>query len=757
DTNNSTNMPNDSLEESLEDLQKALKITRELIQEKEENVPSFNNLLAMILSGQLDIIVFLDYISTMLGGDQGIDGQLDIMISVWMMLKMNNSDASHEMADDLLKLIIKELTYALARVLEPILLTNIGSLHIEQGDFEQALKFLKEAEISFDDATPKNSEFLRLMLNPLIHTAQGTIQNNLGLLAYIQGNNEASIAHYEKSLDLLWHTAGHPYAAMDTLLSLGIAEDELENSTQALQHYEDAIHILETVRQIVNSGARNTGHDNIAMLDSVALQDPLNRHVLLYNQAICHYTNQDRFEEAFEMAERSRARLFLDMIATNTEHLPTETATLLRELQNIFNLLHGNEMELKQLEIIGNHDYVYRLQKSILESGRQTLENDYRQKLAQLQEINPELAELVAKPMSDLDFAQEAKSRIAHIQTEILDNETTLIEYQVLEDRLLAWVIDRDNFTTVEPELPRTELNRQIEFLRNLISEREASTKELANLYEHLIAPLKPYIQHTNLIIVPHNQLHYLPFAALWDADNEQYLLEQYTISYAPSASTLKHLIDKQNPNDGRFLVMGAPDSSLKYAGTEISNVSMLMGTTPFTGTTASESKLHTIVKDFDIVHLAAHGTYSETNPLASHIQLAPDGNPATRNLATTTSDGLLEVREVFGLPLSEANLVVLSACETAIGERGMGDEIVGLTRSFLYAGTPAIITTLWNISDEASSVLMTEFYRNLIEHEMNTAEALRAAQLSVMQDVDHPQWASPYYWAAFGLTGDYR
>jgi CHAT domain-containing protein len=111
-----------------------------------------------------------------------------------------------------------------------------------------------------------------------------------------------------------------------------------------------------------------------------------------------------------------------------------------------------------------------------------------------------------------------------------------------------------------------------------------------------------------------------------------------------------------------------------------------------------------------------------------------------------------MEVHEILAdLDLSGVNLVVLSACQTASGKRSGGDEIVGLTRAFLYAGTPGVISTLWNIHDAATAILMEDFYRRLLEG-VSVAEALRQAQLSLLRT---PSYQDPYYWAAFSLTGD--
>ena len=133
------------------------------------------------------------------------------------------------------------------------------------------------------------------------------------------------------------------------------------------------------------------------------------------------------------------------------------------------------------------------------------------------------------------------------------------------------------------------------------------------------------------------------------------------------------------------------------------------------------------------------NGALNSANPLFSRIFLNPDA----------TNDGSLTVQEVYGLDLSHANLVVLSACETDLGVASAGDDITGLTRAFLYAGTPSVIASLWSVNDKATNLLMTSFYRHLSDG-LTKAEALQAAQADTRAQFPHP-----FYWAAFVLTGD--
>jgi CHAT domain-containing protein len=151
-------------------------------------------------------------------------------------------------------------------------------------------------------------------------------------------------------------------------------------------------------------------------------------------------------------------------------------------------------------------------------------------------------------------------------------------------------------------------------------------------------------------------------------------------------------------------------------------------------GATKTATAAH--IGEAGLIHFATHGELNEADPLGSALLLTPEG----------TADGRLEVREVLRLDL-HARLVVLSACETGLGKLSRGDELVGLQRAFLYAGTPAVVTTLWKVDDRASYELMREFYRRLDTD--GAAPALRAAQRAVMREF--PQ---PFAWAAFGLTG---
>jgi CHAT domain-containing protein len=277
-----------------------------------------------------------------------------------------------------------------------------------------------------------------------------------------------------------------------------------------------------------------------------------------------------------------------------------------------------------------------------------------------------------------------------------------------------------------------------------------------------LVAPLTEYLPSASsgqgttphLAIVPHDVLHYLPFAAL--TDGQRYLMDDYVLTTLPSASVLPFIQENTGRALADPLVLGNPVTgdfdatasfaterdglgSLPFAEKEAEAVAALYGVEPLLGQDAAEGAVRERGAGAGILHLAAHGHYNPVAPLSSLIALAPDDE----------YDGWLTVGEVYGLDLSSADLVVLSACQTNLGELSEGDELVGLTRAFIFAGTPSVVASLWSVEDEATALLMERFYTHLRDG-MGKAEALRQAQLEVREE--HP---NPYYWAGFVLSGD--
>jgi CHAT domain-containing protein/Tfp pilus assembly protein PilF len=444
-------------------------------------------------------------------------------------------------------------------------------------------------------------------------------------------------------------------------------------------------------------------------------------------------------ENAFRFAEQSRARAFLDQIGNQRIEVRrgAEPELIRQESELRARLSHlGASMEKERNQASPKQGVLDNLGKILKEA-----QEDYGSLLVRLKLANPEYAALVGVETLGLSEVQQ-----------MLDERTTLIEYfvpsfpQSGEEsfKALAWVVDRAGSVMVQLPISAGDLKSKVTELRNLIESRPLVDRRLidqhsADLYRDLFAPLAPYIRNQNLVIVAHGVLHFLPFATLWDG--KRYVGDAYTLSYSPSATILKFAREKKARVVGPLLAAGAPDASLQFAAKETRAVARLYGVDALLGAAASEGAVVAGAEQAGILHLAAHAKLNPDNPLFTRIELAPDAE----------HDGHLDMHEVFGLDLSKTGLVVLSACRTQLGRLTGGDEIEGLTRAFLYAGTPAVMASLWNVDDESTALFMERFYTHL-RRGAGRAEALRLAQAETRRKFPHP-----YHWAAFVLTGDGR
>ncbi|MGD9246014.1 MAG: CHAT domain-containing protein, partial [Desulfobacterales bacterium] len=323
--------------------------------------------------------------------------------------------------------------------------------------------------------------------------------------------------------------------------------------------------------------------------------------------------------------------------------------------------------------------------------------------------------------------------------------DTHLIEYYLSDRKTIAWVLSHDSFRGFILPVTKTEVQDLIHVLRRNI--RSPATQHLdstaSTLYGCLIEPLQPELLRGNRIcIVSHGVLHHLPFQILKGSDN--YLVQDYTLFYSPSAN-IYHICKQKRTTKGlTMLAMGDPDLNdpalaLPFARKEVKAIQSGFPTAEvYLGHQASKATFLNRAPGFKLIHLAAHGIYNTINPMRSGLLLA-GANQDTR---------LLSAEEVFNCRLN-AYLVTLSACETALGKTTGGDELISVTRAFLYAGTPSVVSTLWSVDDEASAHLMISYYDKL--RRMDKASALRLAQIETMK-----VYPNPFYWGAFILNGDW-
>jgi CHAT domain-containing protein len=225
--------------------------------------------------------------------------------------------------------------------------------------------------------------------------------------------------------------------------------------------------------------------------------------------------------------------------------------------------------------------------------------------------------------------------------------------------------------------------------------------------------------------------LHYLPFHALHDRTN--YLIEQRAVSYAPSAVVFQQCLAKPTRLFEAPLLFGIADEQTPLIHEEITRVSAVFPhTRTFRDEEATVENLFRYGGEADLLHLACHAQFRPDNPLFSSLRLG---------------DGWLTVRDAYRLKLN-CSLVTLSACETGVNAVAPGEELIGMARGFLSAGSPSVLLSLWTVDDEATAQLMAEFYGQ-VPHTNSYSEALRAAQTNLLKEKPHP-----FFWSPFVLVG---
>ncbi|WP_375491295.1 CHAT domain-containing protein [uncultured Nostoc sp.] len=582
---------------------------------------------------------------------------------------------------------------------ESIALSNLGNAYRGLEDNQQAIILYQQALEIFQKIGSPDGE--------------SSTWNNLGTAYRSLGDIPKAIDAYQQALQITQQT-GNLDRQGNVLGNLGFLSEAQGDLSEAMQFYEQAIQIKESIQS----------HLTIEDFKIPFVSDQID----VYARFISLLWDQKNFEVSFNYTERARSRAFLDQLANGhiNFHQGAETDLL------------NQERDLKaqiQALIRGLALNPPPKQKDELTPQLNSRRQDYENLLREIKLKSPALASLVSVDVATL----------SDIQKQLSEN-TTLLEYFVTVDRTFVFLITHNSFDTVAIDISYADLD-------NEVNKRKDEFGDLNNLHpdsfqqlmSQLIKPLQGFLKTPHLTIVPHSILNYVPFAAL--TDDTHYLSDTYTLSILPSASVLRFLKPLRGENPyGTILALGDPDTEgllpkLPGAREEAKEITQLFNTQPLIGKKATETVVRSQAGSVNILHLAAHGEFNQANPLFSTIHLAADDQ----------NDGRLEVHEIYELDLtSTTNLVVLSACDANKGELSKGDDIVGLVRAFLDAGASAVVASLWQVNDASTKELMVKFYQHL-QTGLALAAALQQAQQEVRQQSDY---AHPYYWAAFVLTG---
>jgi CHAT domain-containing protein len=465
---------------------------------------------------------------------------------------------------------------------------------------------------------------------------------------------------------------------------------------EAVPYYQRAIQQIESTRSLLESEEYR--------------QSFFEGELRPYASMMMALLSAGKQEEAFNYSERARSRGFLDVLGSKVQ-LSRAKSGLLEEERALQERIAAIKARLSDEE--EGETERSGLRKQLVEA-----EGAYSAFLARVRKQDKEQVSLMSVEPLTLKEVQE-----------FLDPQTILVEYFVSERNTFVFVVEKDKLHVVTVELPREKLAGLVRDLRGSVftlGEKNKFDEASALLYKQLIQPLLPHITGKELIIVPHDVLHYLPFHALVGPDG-RYLIEKYPVYYLSSASLLQFVKEKRKAGGEKVLAFGNPDlgdaeKNLEFAELEAKEVKAAYPeSSVYIRKEATEEKSKTLSANHDILHFATHAKLNEDDPLSSAVLLAREGK----------EDGRLEVREIFGMDL-KAKLVVLSGCETGLGKLSTGDELVGLTRAFIYAGTPSVVASLWSVDDSSTAHLMASFYRNL--KTMSKVEALRQAQLGLIR-----------------------
>ena len=355
------------------------------------------------------------------------------------------------------------------------------------------------------------------------------------------------------------------------------------------------------------------------------------------------------------------------------------------------------------------------------------------------------------------DAARTTPLSLGEVRSQI-PSGVQMLYYAVLKDKILLWLISGNDSRLVEIAYQQADLERKISvYTKRMLARRddEILKNEAAELYRLLIAPVENLLdKNKTLCIIADKQLFRLPFAALVSPATNRYLIEDFQIQAAPSATVFvwETAIAKQKntPPDETLLSIGNPNFSraeysaladLPSAAKEAEEISANYRTAKvLVGAKAVKEQFISNLADTDVIHFAGHYVPNEKFPARSKFLLSQND---------------LSVEEISEIKFRRTRLIVLSACETGIENFYDGEGMIGAARIFLASDVPLVVASSWTVDSEATAELMTKFHRYRKNNNMSSTAALRQAQTDLLNDPQKP-FRQPFYWAGFLPIGGY-
>ena len=630
-------------------------------------------------------------------------------------------------------------------------LSNLGEVEYARGNFEKALEYQQKSQALAEALGDQEGLSVGEAYMALIYNKQHKFEEALA-----HAKRATEIAERLRSKDVLWEAQHFS----------GVAYQGLGQTEQARQSFLAAIATVEQLRTEVAGGEEQQ-------------QSFLSSRLEPYYGLVDLLNTQQRPAEALKYAELAKGRALLDVLQNGKVQITKAMTPAEREQEKE---IQAEMVSLnKQLEQEDAEEKPDPVRAAGLKTKLQSVRLRYDDFHTTLFAAHPQLKTQrgQVQPLS----VQEASQLLP-------DSQSAFLEFAVGEEKTFLFVLrNKSEQDRTVPDLKvyvipagQKELRQKAEHFRELLSHRDLAFRASAReLHKLLLLPAEAQLAGTDtLVIVPDGPLWSLPFQALITGDG-RYLLETHAISYAPSLSVLREMIrihDKSRQGTGppelpTLLALANPllaketlaQSAAMYRGgslgplpgaqREALALQQVYGVEQakvYTGADAGEDRFKADAGKFRVLHLATHGIYNDATPMYSSILLS-------RGRADANEDGLLEAWEILQMEL-KADLVVLSACETARGRVSAGEGVIGLTWAFFVAGVPTAVVSQWKVESESTSKLMVDFHRTLKDENAKAApafaaaKALQAAELRVLRT---GQYAHPFYWAAFVLVGNPR
>lgn len=670
-------------------------------------------------------------------------------------------------------------------------LKNLGILHQFQGDPETALVYLEQARAIWepDGPTSQRADLLTTLAQAYSRSGEngkavGMYQraldiqrrigdtgseavtlNDLGC-AYLLMKRPKEAREWFARAAPVFHQIGNRQGEATVLTGLASIDTDLGHPREAIEKLgiplaasdpstrAVALLVLARARRQLGDlpGARQAVEAGIARIESLrgsSARQEIRTSFLASNQSFYSFYVELLMElgnpaQALAASEEARARSLLDLLAEAQAGLRQgiDPRLLAREAEAARRV---NAAEEKRWLLAQAGTSPERLAPAERELSAELTAYDRAQ--SEIRLASPRYAALPAP--RPLDSEQ--------IQHQVLDGDTVLLEYALGEERSWLWAVTPEKVESF-PLPPRAAIEEAARRAYGLVSRKAPSRAQtqraLAELSRLLLRPAAGLLDRKRLLVVGDGALHFIPFAALPVPGTEALpepvpLMEEHEIVTAPSASSLAELrracAGRHTP-PGTLAVVADPVFTtfppLPFSRKEADSILALAPASGRLSALGPDASRETVFSGklgrYRIVHFATHGILDADHPELSKLVLS--------------REAFLRAHEIYRLDLP-ADLVVLSACSTALGKEIRGEGLVGLTRSFQYAGARGVLVSLWEVGDRATAELMRLFYRELLQRGATPAAALRTAQ-SVLREED---WRAPYYWAGFVLQGDWQ